>query len=1268
MLKLIRSGTWWVYRAAMGLVLLVGLLFSLLVLGLRYWALPHMDDYRDRVAGALSSAVGQRVSIGSLAGHWDGLHPRLLMRGLQVADPGGRPALRLGEVEASLSWYSLLAGELRFASIELKALDVEVRRDRQGRLSVAGMAVDGDTSHEGFAQWLLEQNHLAVKDSRVTWVDELRGGEPLVLSQVDFSLDQFFRRHRFGLRAVPPAGVAGPIDLRGDLRGRSITQWRDWQGRLYLRVDYADLAALGRWFPLPGEVTRGAGSAALWVDVAHGQSASGIADLGLAGLAARPHPGLPPVSLAALRGRLTWKFEGEELEVSGRNVALSLDDGLIIKPANFKVKRRAGAAARPGTTEVEVDQLELGPTARVLGMLPIAADLRARLEAMHPGGTVKGLSLAWTDAPGAGLPEEYALRAHFEALSANPSHPLPGLSGAGGSVEANNRGGVLNLSTGAASLNMPLLFAEPLQVTRLDTRLAWVLATGDPQVRIEHLSLVTPYAELRVAGTWAGSPGAGAADLSGTIARLDGREVWRYLPLTVRPTVRQWLQRAVIAGVARDGSFRLKGELSAFPFPGDHSGVFEVGARIEGGAIDVGLGWPRLEAISGRLGFRGTAMELRDAQFSVTGLAVKTASAQVPDLDSRDPLLIAKGEADIPSAGALNFIHQSPLEGRIGSVVRGWRATGRGQLRIALQVPLEHSRDAHVEGTYAFAANGLEAGGGVPPIEALTGVLQLSEEKVSLADASARMYGFPARLTVQSQAGGGAVVQASGRIDTAGLRRELPAPLSSHLSGTADWHLNANLRERHLDYTVTSDLVGLVSTWPAPFAKRAADPLPLRLDRQQAGSQDLVAIAAEGVSAQLLIDRAGGGVRRGEVTLGAKAPTPHRDGLWLTGSLPRLDLDQWRRALDAGDPGGGLAGGLAGAELRLQTLRLFGRDLHEVQFTSARGADGWHVGLWSREARGDINGIRAGAQRVSARFSMLHVPVAVPEMDVPSPHPVGEGRDLPSIDLVAEDFRFGERQFGSLALLAVPDGQDWRLESLDLSAPEGRAHLTGLWQAWNVTPRTQLKVTVEVKDIGKYLARLKLPQGVAGGTGKLEGQVSWAGPPYALDLPTLSGSLQLLARKGQFVRMDPGFGKLLGVLSLQALPRRVGLDFRDVFSQGFAFDQMEGRAEIRGGVAHTEDFHMQGPAARVELRGEVNMVAETQVLTARVLPALGDGLSLGATLLNPAVGIAAFLAQKVLKNPLDQLLAFEYAISGTWADPTVTPKRRTGTTTPAGRQ
>jgi uncharacterized protein YhdP len=212
--------------------------------------------------------------------------------------------------------------------------------------------------------------------------------------------------------------------------------------------------------------------------------------------------------------------------------------------------------------------------------------------------------------------------------------------------------------------------------------------------------------------------------------------------------------------------------------------------------------------------------------------------------------------------------------------------------------------------------------------------------------------------------------------------------------------------------------------------------------------------------------------------------------------------------------------------------------------------------------------------------------------------------------------------------------------------------------------RSTFDVTVEVKDAPAFLARMGLPGDVKGAASTLEGQLAWPGAPDDFEYETLSGTLQLKSGAGQFTKMDPGMGRLLGVLSLQALPRRITLDFRDVFSEGFAFDSIRGSVRIASGVMHTDDLLLAGPSAKVHLAGDVDLARETQALTVRVQPSLSSVVSTGAgaaavallaanPLVGAAVGAGTLLAQKIMQDPIEQMFSYEYAVRGSWSEPVV---------------
>jgi len=202
--------------------------------------------------------------------------------------------------------------------------------------------------------------------------------------------------------------------------------------------------------------------------------------------------------------------------------------------------------------------------------------------------------------------------------------------------------------------------------------------------------------------------------------------------------------------------------------------------------------------------------------------------------------------------------------------------------------------------------------------------------------------------------------------------------------------------------------------------------------------------------------------------------------------------------------------------------------------------------------------------------------------------------------------------------------------------------------------RTQLNFKLDSSDVGSLLGRMGYPGTVRAGVAQLEGKLAWNGPPTDIDYATMNGDLKLDVSKGQFLKLDPGAaGKLLGLISLQNLPRRITLDFKDVFSEGFAFDSIAGKMAVQKGVMRTERLQIDGPSARVVMRGDVDLKRETQKLNVNVLPEVGDTAALGVAIVNPVAGAATWLANKVFQNPLSSMFGYNYLISGTWDDPKV---------------
>ena len=461
---------------------------------------------------------------------------------------------------------------------------------------------------------------------------------------------------------------------------------------------------------------------------------------------------------------------------------------------------------------------------------------------------------------------------------------------------------------------------------------------------------------------------------------------------------------------------------------------------------------------------------------------------------------------------------------------------------------------------------------------------------------------------------------------------------------------------------------------------------------------DRLALEVGGVgSVSYVRDLAGASPRvlRGAIAMGLapeeSAPMPER-GVVGNVRLGDFDVDLWQSLL-TGAPGQAGASSVPSAlqdylptvlAARARSLTVQGRTLHDVLVGGGRDGLLWRANLDAQELNGYVefrqpSGPEATAGRLYARLARLIVPQsAASQVEALLDAQPGS---LPSLDIAVDDFELRGRKLGRLEIEAqnrVLDGaqREWRLGKFNLLMPEAVFTANGNWAALQATAagaspgaqrRTVLNFRLDILDSGQLLGRIGMADVVRRGKGRMEGQVAWRGAPINPDYASMTGQINLNIEAGQFLKAEPGLAKLLGVLSLQSLPRRLTLDFRDVFSEGFAFDFVRGDLRIEQGVAMTNNLQMKGVNAAVLMEGRADIARETQELHVVVVPEINAmTASLVATAINPVIGLGSFLAQVFLRGPLIEAATQEFRVDGTWAEPQVTRiARRNRPATPA---
>ncbi len=1236
----------------------VVIVMSLVALVLKFWFMPDVDRFRPDLEAAASQAVGVPVRIGGLAADWQGINPRLTLEDVRLVPASGEPLI-LPRVEAIGSWWSLAVLEPRLRRLNLEQARFPLRRAPDGIVYLADIPINGPGAPSPFPDWLLRQARIVIKDAHVSWLDQKLGAPPLQFSGVRLLVENRFGRHRFGGVALP-SDAAARLDLRGDFKGRSVHDFPSWTGQFYAQVSQARFQSWVQWVPwAQASVKGGAGDLRFWFDLERGRITGLKGDARLGDVALSMRRDLPDLRFESLTGRIGWERGEDSHTLFVDKLRFKTPGAAPAEPAALRLTLTPDGGDGFRRIEAEAGNLRLEALTALSGALPLPRRGHDLIEALHPRGLVESARGHWAG------PKDYAFHVNLREGGARPYADLPGISGLGLKIEADQKGGKATLAGRDFLLDWPRVFRHELDLAQLDAQADWRFDDRGLDVSFQAKRLANADLEGSARGSVRlpdnGTP---VVDITAHLSHGKASAVYRYLPHKIAEDAYNWLRRSLVAGHSDDVRLTLKGDLRHFPFD-QGNGEFRTSVRMVDGVLDYAPGWPPIGGVRGMLVFHGKAMTLTADTGRILDAQLGPVKVEIPDLHySPEEIARVEGYAKGETRTFLDFVRQSPVDRYTGHFISGFSAQGQGILALKLALPLRHIDDTTVGGAFTFQNNSLRPGRGMPELTQVNGAVTFTEKAVQGRGVQLRVLNMPAQLDLNSREGAGLHARLTGTASAEALRPHLPDFLAGRLRGAAQWlaDVDVSSQGQAAGLMLSSDLAGLALDLPAPLGKAAPMSIPLSVEYQPGQNGDRFT-ARYGVLARLNARLPQAGEARINLHLGAgEAAEPAEPGLWISGNLRAVDLDVWRQQ-DWGDIHGDAGTGkdkgwpvFRQASLNFSELLIFNRRLHDTHIRLQPSGKGWDLDVAGKEVNGQVITVpEPHGTRLVANFKRLALPEPENAGAPPSTAPADDDRNrLTNLDLNIQSLAWKKRELGELRLRLSPLKNGFKVERFLLAPPEGRLEGSGLVSDHPRRP-TRLKLKLSTQQLGKLLARFGYEDAIKGGEAEMSGNLGWMGSPEDFNLHTLEGELDLGARQGQFLKVDPGAGRLIGVLSLQSLPRRISLDFRDVFSQGFAFDEIKGQVHIEKGSAYTKDLRMNGPAAKVSMSGVVSLPDETQNLKLQIEPRLEDTVAVaGALLGGPVVGLGTLLASKVLKNPIGQAVGFEYAISGTWADPVIT--------------
>jgi len=926
-----------------------------------------------------------------------------------------------------------------------------------------------------------------------------------------------------------------------------------------------------------------------------------LADFELKNLAAKVAADKKTFEAERLSGSLSWEQKAKTTTVSLQNINLIRKDNLNLYNASGLASYRVQNKTPWINASATLDAVDLRFLYMINDTMVLPQTVQQHLTDLSPAGELSNLSFNWqgTDKK----PKEYKLRASFNALSLNPYQDIPGFKNISGNIDANEDHGVLELASENASVDIPNILRWPIPADKLTGIVSWnhkndklKIMANDIAIANEHIS-----GSMNASYHMNGIKG-GYLDLSGAFDNGDVKFAPFYYPKILDDQTTAWLDSSIISGNASDVQLTVKGHLDDFPYVDKDNqldtklGLFRVSARVSDAVLEYGKSWPKINQLGLDLLFEGNRMELNADRGEILGFNIIKSQAVIPALNTHGQNnhvlnIVSEGEGAITDS--IKFINASPVKEVALGFTDNLKTAGQGKLNLDLSLPLNDIEQSSYEGQYHITDGTMYADTEIslPEVRHIFGTLNFNESGINADSIKADLFGGPSKINISTASDSTIQIDANGTASGEGIRTALPNVLTNTMAGNADWEADIAIKKPLLNLSIRSDLAGMAINLPSPLGKSADENVTFTfIKNQTAAHTDSIEIGYKDVvSAQVLRTEKAGElvVDKGDIAINTPSQMPTSSGLFLRGAFDYVDADKWLDIINEpthADKGSSSAVNFTRADISIQNLDLFKRSFSATKLTAKPNGEHLQIAVSSNEIDGDIEWHSANNHdvdgKVIARFRKLHIPGSNEQ------EPATESKDIkrldkkyPAVDVKADDFKLGKKRLGAFSLNAFERDEDWVIKALEISNPKSTLAASGTWHNWTRSPNTNLDFTISTSDIGDTLKRFGQVDAVKDGVAVIAGRLQWPGSPHEFQTEELSGEFTLGASKGQILKVKPGVGRLFGLLTLQSLPRRLTLDFKDLFSEGFAFDEISATARIDNGIMRSDDFFMTGPAA-----------------------------------------------------------------------------------------
>lgn len=1208
--------------------------------------LAGLDNYQSELEQKIRQMTEIPVRIGKLEAGMRGFNPEIILQGIHVESENNKqnPDIQLKQIRLGFNFLDVLLTRSLFAAIRvtLVGAHLSVTRNLDGSLSVKGLQASDEQP-----LWLLQGGRYEILDSTITWLDHVRGGQPVDFDQFDLLIkNNFFNQnHEIHLLSRLPPQYGDLLRISALIKG-NVFNADEVEGQLYIEGSDLQAGALATGdLPLGLNVQTGAGDIRLWSQWRHSHPYQIDGYFQGQQLKISKNQG-PPLMMDTFSGSFSWSDNDGRWRLAGYDVNIFANHQNWPDGA-FYVQQDA-----QGNLSVLVKQLDL-PAAMLLAPLVVQDGHHyAEWLTLNPKGRLLDVSLFISHDF-----QHYASRGIVEGFGTDHFGAIPHIQNISGQFSVTDAYGEISLDTRHATLDASTWFRNPLQIEQIQGSLYWWQMESAWQFFSPHLSIDSvDFATVSHFNLWfPKTESAPILDLRTQFgAFTDISQVPKYLPAHIMSKdAVAWLDDAFVSGQVSQGELLVNGSLDRFPFA-DGKGRFETVFVIENGEIQFNQDWPHLKDVYADVQFLGPDLQVAISQGGSEKVGINQALVTIPGLADSDAVFVW-GQVHAKFMETLAFLLNSPLKPKIAPIAK--LISGEGDTRVDLDLKIPYVITDPVTVNVNAHLNGARLN--VKPIDlkvsGIKGSLNFTEDRVSSNRMSAYALGYPLEAVLSSDEQA-TYLSIAGKTDIGNLVKQFNFLKNDVTAGSFAYNAKLSLPyDEHLadHLNINTSLAGLTIDSQIPIGKAAEETKLLNLDFQfdEHAKMPLSIAYGSQVRAVLLIDKEQQSLYSGHIVLGDVIPKPYDTaGLKIDIRQPRFDLSQTLTIFTGSDQ----MQQPQIKEFSIDTAQLIWQthDMGPMNCHFLHQNQGWQGSLDTAMAKGNIQipDQRNGDEKVRLQMDYLNLS-AMGNLDIDSADEVVT--ELPLIDIDSQRLLWRSVNLGVLKLQTERVSNGIHFNRIHLQNAKTSIDLTVDWLKQALGTTTQVKGKLKTESFGELLSQLKFSDDIKETTADISFKGGWRGGPHQFALNRVNGQLQIELREGRISSIEPGFGRLLGLIAMEQWVKRLSLDFSDIYRQGLAFDEIKGRFKIKDGIAFTDDLVVDAVAAKFSLAGFANLADKTLDQRVLVVPKSSDALPIAGTIVG---GIASMITQVVTGDYKEgYFFGSQYQLSGAWGNIEATP-------------